>query len=169
MNQRGEYGPRRGGAGWQARAHVGAEPLDAVRALQQIDAEMEAIVDAMYRAMGVGAWQPRVLARAKAKQSPLWPYWESSVSPKYADWRMTQAGFASRPMSAEEYDRWFGRVAQLRADVRDKGVTLKTPDLVHLTRSQAPGTPGKLLKWGAIGALAIGGVALLASLASATR
>lgn len=101
---------------------------------------------------------------------PLWSYWEASISPKYDDWRATRTTFLSHPMPAEEYDRWLGRVAQLRSDVKAKGVKLETPDPVSLTQPPAvPSDTSKLLKWGAIGVLAIGGVALLASLASSTK
>ncbi len=182
MNQRGQYGtaPQRHDryGGRSLRATVGSQPPwtpeVADQAFRQIDAEMEAIVDATYRAMGVdpaairkpivadAAWTDRVrAATAKAKQNPLWPYWESSVSPKYGDWH---AQGKSAINSWEDYDRWLARVVALRADAKAKGIKIETPDPVSLLSA---GDGGSIGKWGAIGALAIGavvaGVALAAS------
>ena len=89
MNQRGEYGARqlRGRSSYGRRAVIGAQAFDADAAFRQIDSEMQAIVDASYRAMGVdpaiirkpvvadAAWNERVrAAAAKAKQSPHMPH-----------------------------------------------------------------------------------------------
>jgi len=183
MNQRGHYGtgPRlygRGG-GRGLRATVGSQPPwapeDADHAFRQIDAEMEAIVDATYRAMGVdpaairkpvvadAAWTDRVrAATAKAKQSPLWPYWESSVSPKYGDWH---AQGKSAISAWEDYDRWLSRVVALRAEAKDKGIKIETSDLISLL---PVGDGGAIGKWGAIGAIAVGAVVAGVALAAST-
>lgn len=168
---RGAYGPRRLGS----RAAIGAQPFrseDADAAFRQISSEMESIVDATYRAMGVDpaairnpavaddAWSARVrAATAKAKQSPLWSYWESSVSPKYDDWHAQgKAAIASW----EDYERWLGRVTALRAEAQSKGIKLETPDPVSLEQPSAGGFP----RWAMIGAVAVGGVVAVAALAS---
>jgi hypothetical protein len=200
MNQRGEYGrsarlsnghARQSGyasRGWYEWIGAGAE-ADAdlpIKQFKQIDAEMEVIIDAFYRAMGVDpaairhqsvtdeeAWKQRVRAvQTKAKQSPLWAYWESDVSPKYGDWRSTRAAFLTSPMPSAEYDRWLDRVKQLRADVKAKGIKLETPDPVSL--SQPVGDVGgmdssKIVKWVAIGGAAILGVVAVVTLASSTK
>lgn len=183
MNQRGEYGcgPRKG---WMI-ALVGAAPFqagDVDRAVAQLDAEMEAIVDATYRSMGVdptmlrrpvdadAAWIQRVReAKAKAMQSPLWSFWDITVSPKYEDWKASR----TKPLTSwDDYALWLARVRQLRADVKTKGIKLDTSELIDLSKGseQSPSIDrSKLLKWGAIGALAIGGVAALVALASSTK
>lgn len=195
MNQRGEYGhdPHRLCAARDWMTAVGAAPWqagDADRAVNQLDAEMEAIIDATYRSMGVdpaalrrppeadAAWMQRVrAAKSKAMQSPLWSYWETTVSPKYDDWKRARETFRTKPMTSwDDYVLWLPRVRHLHADVKVKGIKLDTPELVDLSKDIA-GKGGeassidrsKLLKWGAIGALAIGGVAALAALASSTK
>lgn len=192
MNQRGEYGSRPRDLcvrdGWPG-GFIGAAPIqpDSDRAVEQLDAEMEAIIDATYRSMGVDpktirqpstpdeGWLQRVrAAKAKASQSPLWPFWETTVSPKYDDWKATRTAFRTTPMTSwDDYTRWFGRVNQLRADVKAKGIKLETPDLVDLSKGkETPSDPSdrsKLLKWGAIGALGVGGVVALIALASSTK
>lgn len=167
-------------------ATIGAQlpAADATRALQQIDAEMESIVDAIYRTMGVDpamirrpaiaddAWMQRVrAAKAKAQQSPLWSYWESSVSPKYDDWQAARKGLLAKSMTSEDYDLWVGHVKQLRADVMAKGIKLDVAQPIFMPSVEPVPSMDtqKILKWGAIGALAIGGVAVLASLASSTK
>lgn len=192
MNGRGEYG----GAGALSCTWfipVGAEPFDAGRAMQQIDAEVDAIVDALYRAMGVDPkvlrrpsvaddlWMQRVrAARTKAQQSPLWTYWETNVEPKYNDWRSAQQAFAAKPMTPEDYTVWLDRVRSVRANLAVKGVKVETPDPVSLAQvtsaqpapSQSPFAnidTKRLLKWGAIGALAIGGLVAVSALASSTK
>jgi len=183
MNQRGEYGGARRLPGYACRPRaawrsvVGVE-FDADAAFRQIDTEMEAIVNATYRSMGVdpatvrnpavadAAWTARVrAATAKAKQSPLWPYWESSLSPKYDDWHAQGRAAIN---TAEDYDRWLGRVTALRAEAKAKGVKLETPDLVSLSQPPA-GDGGKIAKWGLIGAAAIGAVVVIAAAASSAR
>jgi hypothetical protein len=187
MNQRGVYGQsawRHNGQsdrGWCT--YLGADPSDADRAFIQIDVEMEAIVDAIYRAMGVdpatlrkptiadAAWQQRVLAaKTKAQQSPLWSFWESSVSPKYEDWRSVRVTFLTSPMPLVEYDRWFDRVKQLHAEVKAEGINLKTPDPVSLSRLAGGGMDSsKIVKWAAIGGAAILGVVAVVALSSSTK
>ena len=135
---------------------------------------MESIVDAAYRAMGVdpasvrkpavvdAAWTDRVrAAAAKAKQSPLWTYWESSLSPKYDDWH---AHGKSSITSWDDYDRWLGRVIALRAEAKAKGIKIDTPELVSLAQTADGGGSSK--KWGVIGAIALGGIVTVAALAS---
>lgn len=193
MNRRGEYG----GAGALGGRRtwfipIGAEPFDADRALKQIDAEMDAIVDALYRSMGADPkvlrrpavaddlWMQRVrAAKAKAQQSPLWAYWESNVEPKYTDWRSARQTFATKAMTPEDYTVWLDRVKSVRSNLAVKGVKLDTPDPVSLSQtgpSQAPSQSPfanldskKLWKWGAIGALAIGGLVAISALASSTK
>jgi hypothetical protein len=161
-------------------------PFDAQRALDQISAEMDVAIDEIYRAMGVDpatirkptvaddAWMQRVrAAQAKARQSPLWPFWESSASPKYDDWQSARKGFSTKPMTREDYDRWFGRVKELRAEARDKGVKLSSPEPLHAFVKVGPPAGGfdkaALIKWGAIGAAGILGVLAISSLASSTK
>ena len=193
MNQRGEYGGPRCGARDCWIIAVGAAPWqagDAVRAIDQLDAEMEAIINATYRSMGVdpaalrrpadpdAAWMQRVReAKVKAMQSPLWSYWETTVSPKYDDWKHARETFRAKPPTSwDDYVLWLSRVRHLHADVKAKGIKLDTPELVDLSKDSA-GKGGeassfdrsKLLKWGAIGALAIGGVAALVALGSSTK
>lgn len=149
---------------------VGAQPFDPEVALRQIDAAMEAIVDATYRAMGVDpgavrkpavvdmAWTERVKAAvAKAKLSPLWGYWESSVSPKFDDWQAVRKGFSSKPMSPEEHGRWLGRVDALRAEAQSKGIKIEMPDLAILTQTSAV-EGNKIGSVGMLGLIAAGGV-----------
>lgn len=189
MNQRGEYGHSRrtngrspyGSPGWQAWcAYVGADPFDAARALDHINAEMENLVNDIYRAMGVDpatirrpavaddAWMQRVrAAQAKAKQSPLWSYWESNFSPKYDDWQAARKAFLVKPMTSEDYDRWLVRVNQVGAEANAKGLHWVGPATSLFAKPA--GDTSNLVKWGLIGALAIGGIALVATLASSTK
>lgn len=127
MNERGQYGHGGGRDSYgtvvsspRSASWVGLKlvhtPGDSERAVRQIDIEINAIIDAMYRAMGVDpsnlrgpktlttrewldyiknaprseieAWKDRVLAaKDKAVQSPLWSFWESAISPVYQDWQ----------------------------------------------------------------------------------
>jgi len=183
---RGVYGHPTASRSGRRCYSVGAQPgtaFDAARAVKQIDAEMETIIDALYRAMGVDpaavrrpaspdeAWMARArAAKAKAQQSPLWSYFDDSISPKYGDWGKVSEGFQGKPMTPEDYDRWLARVTQLRADVRSKGIKLKSPDPVNLFQGPAAvGDAGKVVKWTAIGALVIGGVVAISALASSSR
>ena len=177
MNQRGQYGSasRRGAR----RTAIGAQPFrseDAEAAFRQIDGEMDVVVDATYRAMGVdpasvrkpvvvdAAWTDRVRAAvAKAKQSPLWAYWESSVSPKYDDW---QTHGKATITSWADYDRWLARVMGLRAEAKAKGIKIETPELSSL--SQPPSGSSGSSKWGTIGVIAVGGVVAVAALVAST-
>lgn len=189
MNQRGEYGcgPRSCGTrdGW-AVGIVGATPLfQPEAAVDQLDGEMEAITDATYWSMGVDpkvlrhpaapdeTWIQRVReAKAAAMKSPLWSFWETTVSPKYDDWKASHDAFRTKPLASwDDYTRWLSRVQQLRADVKAKGIKLDTPDLIDLSKGgEAPSVDrDKILKWGAIGALAVGGVIALVALASSTK
>lgn len=186
MNQRGQYGGARGNDRYRGRysaprATVGAQPFrpeDADAAFRQIDGEMDVIVDATYRAMGVdpasirkpvvadAAWSDRVRgAAAKAKQSPLWAYWESSVSPKYDDW---QAHGKTSITSWEDYDRWLSRVMGLRAEAKAKGIKIETPELRSLSAPSGGGESGGGMKWGTIGVIAVGGVVAVAALVAST-
>ncbi|HSX23076.1 MAG TPA: hypothetical protein VLE97_09905, partial [Gaiellaceae bacterium] len=190
-NQRGEYGSAAHPSWrpvWVPR--VGEDPaFDAPRALDHVSSEMEAVTDEIYRAMGVDpatirrpavadeAWMQRVrAAQAKAKQSPLWTFWESSASPKYDDWQAARKGFASRPMARADYDRWLGRVNELREEARGKGVKLAAGPVrdVFTAAPLAPTSPSEegkrsLWKWAAIGGAAILGVVAASSLASSTK
>lgn len=196
MNQRGEYGGPRGICGdhaW-AFAAVGAapfQPRDAEQAVEQLDAEMEAIINATYRSMGVdpaalrrpvipdAAWMQRVRdAKAKAMQSPLWSFWEATVSPKYDDWKASRETLRTKPLTSwDDYVLWLSRVRHLRADVKAKGVKLDTPELGDLSKGgEAPALEAsaafdrsKLLKWGAIGAAGVIGVIALVALSSSTK
>ena len=214
MNERGQYGngvPR----GTYARgscAIVGLKlihtPGDSDRAVRQIDTEMNAIVDAMYRAMGVdptslrkpftlseaakmskedrdtrmGPWRDRVLAaKAKAVQSPLWAFFDSAVSPAYGEWLkfLHDHEYYNVFTSWDEYEKSLERARQLRVAVKAKGVHVETPEPVDLTKTlgaeAAEGLKGigkealKIMKWAAIGVLAIGGVFALTSAASHLR
>ncbi len=200
MNQRGEYGlASRGICGdhVRARAVVGAAPFqagDAERAVEQLDAEMEAIVNATYRSMNVDpttlrrpaapdeAWMQRVRdAKVKAMQSPLWSFWEATASPKYDDWKASRETFRTKPLVAwGEYVVWLSRVRHLRAGVKAKGVKLDTPELIDLSKSNEAAPAGdaptagnsdreKILKWGAIGAAGLLGVIALVALSSSTK
>ena len=218
MNGRGQYGTsghvngqQRGSYG---RVTVGLKifhtPGDSDRAVRQIDTEMNAIVDAVYRAMGADpslrrkytldeaaklsseerdAWKAAVLAsKNQAVQSPLWSFFESAISPAYDEWMKFRGEheFYNLFTSWEEYENWLARARQLRETATAKGVRLETPDPVDLSKT-LPGaileTAGgaakkageaaldvfKIAKWGAIGALAIGGIFALTSLVSTVR
>lgn len=201
MNRRGEYGFRSRSIcarddGWVflVGADAGVKPSDAERAINQLDTEMEAIVDATYRAMDVDpkvlrrpttadeGWMQRVRdAKAKAMKSPLWSFWETTISPKYEDWKMRSVLFRKQqvtgdagitpPMTWADYALWLARIQQLRSDVKSKGIKLETPDLVDLSKGEEASSPdrGKILKWGAIGAIALGGIVALVALASSTK
>lgn len=179
MNERGQYGRQQRGydRGYSARAYglpaaVGLNiafhsPADSDNAVRQIDSEMNAIMDAMYRAMGVdpsvrsalsideavksgggtaqdkaklAQWKDRVLAaKATATKSPLWTFFDSAVSPVYGEWMKfrTSDQFYTYFTSWEEYEKWLERAKQLRATVQAKGVKLETPEPADLTKSLA--------------------------------
>jgi len=168
VNERGQYGDAGSRGGRGTRAIVGLKlihtPGDSDRAVRQIDTEMNAIVDAMYRAMDVdptslrkpftldqaakmstedratalNPWKDRVLAaKATAMQSPLWAFFDSAVSPAYDDWMkfLWDHEFYSVFTSWEEYEKWLERARQLRATVTGRGVRIETPEPTDLTRS----------------------------------
>lgn len=181
---------------------------DSDRATRSIDVEMSAIMDAMYRAMGadpsvrkppftfeqtdkmskherdtiLGPWKERVLAaKAIATKSPLWPFFDSAVSPTFEEWQAFRGEheYYNLFTSWEEYEKWLERAKQLRAAVMAKGVRVETPEPLDLTKTlgaEAAGTLGdigkgalSIVKWGVIGALAIGGVFALTSAVSHLR
>jgi len=213
MNDRGQYGKQSQHAPiYPRRVHFGTPyvgiklihtPGDSDRAVRQIDTEMNAIIDAMYRAMGVNpslvrdpsipfgeakdaadrekvsTWREQVLeAKAIASQSPLWPFFDSAVSPTYTSWLQFKWDhqFYNVFTSWEEYEKWLERAKQLRAAVIDRGVNIDTPEPVDLTKTlpgQAIDATGealketfKILKWAAIGALGIGGLFAVGTIAS---
>ena len=132
---------------------------DSERAVDQIDTEMNAIVDAMYRIMGVDpgirrtdaspefatltreekdAWKLRALdAIEKAKQSPWWSFWEQAVSPVFEEWQRFRWGqkFYNVFTSWEEYERWLERAKQLRASLQSKGVPLHSLEPMDLSKT----------------------------------
>jgi len=223
MNERGQYGNStarvtyaRGSYGpcersW-GNAIVGLKlihtPGDSDRAVRQIDTEMNAIMDAMYRAMGVdpsirkppftldqavkmskeerdtvlGPWKDRVLAvKEIATKSPLWPFFDSAVSPTFDEWMkfLNDHEYYNVFTSWEEYENWLERAKQLRATVKERGALLETPDPMDLTKTLGAEAAGGLkdigkealsiMKWAAIGVLAIGGIFALTSAASHLR
>jgi len=185
---------------------------DSERAVDQISTEMDAIVDATYRAMGVdpsqirhstrtvaeyvkwardfakqsreerNAFLTRVAdAKDKAKKSPLWVFWSDAISPTYDEWLRFREknNYWSLFTSFEEYEHWLERARQLRATAEAKGIHIDSPAPLDLT-STLPGEifkaggetfkeMGKILKWGVIGALGIGAVVALSSVASKLR
>jgi hypothetical protein len=190
------------------RAHVGLKLFhtlgDSERAVEQIDTEMNAIVDAVYRAMGVdpstirrsltvaemakmskedvNAWKDRVLvAKAKATQSPLWTFWYSTISPKWEEWARFRESqkYYNLFTSWEEYEQWLDRARQLRGQLKEKGIKIETADPSDLSKTlggaaldagaKAVADIGKIVKYGVIGALAIGGVIALSSVAHNLR
>jgi hypothetical protein len=202
VNERGQYS-RESRASW-GPAHIGLKLFhtvgDSERAVEQIDTEMNAIVDAVYRAMGVdpstlrrsltvaemakmskediNAWKDRVfIAKAKATQSPFWTFWYTTVSPKWEEWARFRESqkFYNLFTSWEEYEQWLDRAKQLRGQLKEKGIKIETADPGDLsktlggaaldTAAKAATDIGKILKYGVIGALVIGGVVALASVA----
>jgi hypothetical protein len=171
LSERGTYGNRssRRHAPW-GQASVGLKLYhtlgDSDRATAQIDTEMNAIVDAVYRAMGVdpsiirlrptlaeiakmpkedvNAWKDHVFAaKAKAAQSPFWGFWDAAVSPIYAEWMQFRGDqkYYNLFTSWEEYEKWLDRAKQLREAIKSRGIRIETPDPMDLTKT----LPGALL------------------------
>lgn len=197
--------------------HVGLTlfhtPGDSDRATREIDTQLNALFDDVYRAMGVdrgdlkspfslkeseriiyrgsdqekeqlATWMDKVkAARAKARQSPHWAFWDSTVSPLQEEWqrfRGEQEYFFLNLFTAwEEYERWLNRIKQIRAEMKSRGIQLVSPDPIDLTKSiperAVEGAADvfkdvtKILKWGLIGALGIGSLVALTSVVSNVR
>jgi hypothetical protein len=171
LSERGTYGNwKYRGSPTHLDARVGLKLYhtlgDSDRATAQIDTEMNAIVDAIYRAMGVdpsiirrkltleemtkmskediNAWKDHVLAaKAKAVQSPFWGFWDAAVSPIYAEWMQFRGDqkYYNLFTSWEEYEKWLDRAKQLREAVKARGIRIETPDPMDLTKT----LPGALL------------------------
>lgn len=137
----------------------------------------------------LNAWKDHVLAaKAKAVQSPFWGFWTTVVSPIYDEWMHFRGDqkYYNLFTSWEEYEKWLERAKQLRATVEAKGIRVETPNPADLTKT-LPGAAleaggraaekageaiwefGKIAKWAAIGALVIGGVVALSSVAHNLR
>jgi hypothetical protein len=218
---RGDYSTRSAGYCAPSEWSIGSTQVglklfhtdgDSERAVEQINTEMDAIVDATYRAMGVDPSQIRKSTRTvaeyakwahdfarqsreernafllrvadakdKAKKSPLWTFWSDAISPTYDEWLRFREknNYWSLFTSWEEYDHWLDRARQLRATAEAKGIHIDSPAPLDLTTTlpgdifKAGGETfkemGKILKWGVIGALGIGAVVALSSVASKLR
>lgn len=161
------------GSTFVAGTHVGLKifntPDDTDIAVRQIDSQMNAIMDAMYRAMGadpsvrtapftwdeiakidrkdprwedLSKWKERVLAaKAIATKSPLWTFFDSNISPTYGEWQEFRRSdkFMTWFRSVETYEKWLERVRKLRKEVQAKGIRLETADPVDFTKT-LPGT-----------------------------
>lgn len=162
---RGRYVATARGRYAGGRVIVGFKPFhtmgDSDRATRQIDTEMNAIVDAVYLAMGVipsglrrtfatqadynadktspaeyKAWADRVLAaKAIASASPLWSFFQSAVSPIYDEWMKFRGEneYYNLFTSFEEYTNWLERARQLRRTVEAKGIGVETPRPLDLS------------------------------------
>lgn len=119
-------------------------------------------------------------AAQKARQSPLWPVWSTSISPAYEEWKSFKADQArswydTLSTNWEEYERWFDRLMQIRSVAKESGIQLLTPDPVKPSKTlwekaeESASEIFKIAKWGVIGALGIGALVALTSVVSNLR
>lgn len=132
---------------------------DSERATRQIDVEMQAIIDAVYEAMGtdpnllrrytldeadklapdqLAAWKDQVAdAKQVAQASKFWPFFSAVVSPVYQDWQSFREGqnYYNLFTSWEEYEKWLERAKNLRDAVRSQGIRPLTPTPVDLSKT----------------------------------
>lgn len=122
---------------------------DREKAVDQIDSEFSSVYQDMLRAMGVDdvdAFDPLLIvkdpvhasaraaaARAKMEASSIYPFWQSGVSPIFAEWDKFRAGQGGAKeylwlTNWDDYERWFGRLEQLRKAIKDHDIVLNRPD-----------------------------------------
>ena len=126
-------------------------------------------------------WKDQVISAAeKARQSPLWPVWDSSISPAYEEWKsfkreQGRSWYDTLSTNWEEYERWFERLMQQRSVAKQNGIELLTPDPVKPPKTlweKAGEHFEDLIKYGkyaAVGLLVIGGLVALTSVTSHMR
>lgn len=130
-------------------------------------------------------------ALATIQKSPLYPFWRDVVTPEYNAWNKfwaEQSSWEEWKTDYSTYENWVARLESMRNTVNKKlselsVAPLEGPRVVSLPKTVmekggeavqdvAKGFAGvfgdtwKIVKWGAIGALAIGGVVVLSSVAS---
>ena len=116
----------------------------------------------------------------KARQSPLWSVWSISISPAYEEWKsfkreQGRSWYDTLSTNWEDYERWFDRLMQMRSVAKENGIKLLTPDPVKPSKTlwEKAGERFeeifKIAKWGVIGALGIGALVALSSVASNLR
>ena len=128
----------------------------------------------------VGYSRRAAAARAAMTKSPVYPLWRDVVSPVLSEWNHfyhDQSSWREWLTSWDEYEHWKDRLKRLRETV-SKQVQLMSPEPVDLARtiwgqageaaSEAAlkveagvGDAWKIVKYGVIGALVIGGVVAL--------
>lgn len=121
-----------------------------------------------------------ISAAQTARQSPLWPVWSISISPAYEEWKSFKAAqgrswYDTLSTNWQDYERWFDRLMQMRSVAKNNGIRLLTPDPVKPSKTlwEKAGERFeeifKIGKWAVIGALGIGAIVALSSVASNLR
>jgi hypothetical protein len=123
--------------------------------------------------------------REHAKKSPYWDFFNAVFSPVYQDWQKFHedqtrpGGWSVLFTTWEEYEKWLERVRQLRKEMIAAGLRVQTPEPADLSETLGASALRKLgsgaeeifkiLKWGLVGVLAIGGVVVLSGVVQNLR